>query len=332
MSSILGVDDDRRRIVPGPDEPAGDSPGPAAASGPDGSVDRPSVGRPSVRRPGGGWDDAPTADRARDRYAAAATLRANRGWWDTSADGYQAEHGEFLRDAGFVWGPEGLDEADAHLLGDIDGRQVLEVGCGAGQCARWLRTQGAIAMGVDLSRRQLQHSRRLDDATGVVVPVVGGDAGALPFADASFDLACSAYGALPFVADVESVMGEVARVLRWGGRWVFSVSHPVRWAFADDPGPEGLVVRHSYFDRAPYAETDESGRPTYVEHHRTLGDWVRALTSAGFVVTDLVEPEWPAGHNRIWGGWSPLRGRLMPGTAIFSCVVGDQPGQRWIHR
>ena len=62
------------------------------------------------------------------------TIRANRGDWDRSADEYQAVHGEFLRDVGFVWSPEGLDEADAHLLGDVAGKRVVEVGCGAGQC------------------------------------------------------------------------------------------------------------------------------------------------------------------------------------------------------
>jgi len=44
---------------------------------------------------------------------------------------------------------------------------------------------------------------------------------------------------VPFVADPGRVMGEVARVLRPGGRWVFSVTHPVRWAFPDDPGEAG---------------------------------------------------------------------------------------------
>jgi len=57
--------------------------------------------------------------------------------------------------------------------------------------------------------------------------------------------------------------------------------------------------------------------PGYVEQHRTLGDRVRELIGAGFVLRDLIEPEWPAGHNQIWGQWSPLRGRLFPGTAIF---------------
>ncbi|MFC4059722.1 class I SAM-dependent methyltransferase [Planomonospora corallina] len=251
---------------------------------------------------------------------AAASSRANRGWWDGAADEYQAEHGAFLRDAGFVWCPEGLDEADARLLGDVTGADVLEIGSGAAQCGRWLAGQGARVAAFDLSFRQLQHSRRIDMETGSALPVVQADAGALPFAGASFDLACSAYGALPFVADAVAVLSEVRRVLRPGGRFVFSVSHPVRWAFPDDPGPRGLTADRSYFDRTPYVEIGPDGEPSYVEHHRTLGDWVGSIAAAGLVLTALTEPEWPREHDRVWGGWSPLRGRHLPGTAIFTCV------------
>jgi len=49
---------------------------------------------------------------------------------------------------------------------------------------------------------------------------------------------------------------------------------------------------------------------------------VDAAVAAGFVLTDLIEPEWPEGHEQIWGQWSPLRGRIFPGTAIF---VAEKP-------
>lgn len=249
----------------------------------------------------------------------AESRQASRRWWDAQADAYQREHGPFLGRAQWIWGPEGLDEADAELLGPVSGRRFLEVGSGAGAGARWLATRGAWAVGLDLSERQLRHSHGLDRTEGVAVPVVCGDAARLPFADASFDGAGSAYGALPFVADAAMVLTELTRVLRRGAPWVFSVTHPLRWSFPDDPGQGGLTAARSYFDRRSYVEQDESGVATYVEHHRTLGDWVTAITGSGFVLEGVVEPPWPDGHDQAWGAWSPLRGRVLPGTAIFCC-------------
>ncbi len=257
------------------------------------------------------------SDPVRRAARSAETAAANRAWWDGNADDYQREHGDFLGDARFVWCPEGLDEAHAELLGPVAGRRVLEVGCGGAHCSRWLREQRAEPVGFDLSRRQLQHARRLDAARGTEVPVVQADACHLPFRESTFDLACSAYGAVPFVADSQRLHAEVARVLRPGGRWVFSVTHPIRWCFADEPGPEGLVAVSSYFDRRPYVEEGPGGAAEYVEHHRTIGDRIRELVAAGLTVLDVVEPEWPDDHDRVWGQWSPLRGRILPGTAVF---------------
>jgi SAM-dependent methyltransferase len=250
----------------------------------------------------------------------AESVAASRLWWDADADDYQAAHGDFLGDVAFRWCPEGLVESEAGLLGPVAGQAVLEVGCGAASCSRWLATQGARPVALDVSAGMLRHAREANARSGVGVPLVLADAGRLPFDDGSFDLACSAFGAVPFVADSAAVMREVYRVLRPGGRWVFATTHPIRWAFPDDPGPEGLTIYHSYFDRTPYAEMDDDGRITYVEHHRTLGDRIRELVGAGFTLKDLVEPEWPEGHTQVWGQWSPLRGALLPGTAIYVCV------------
>jgi len=259
---------------------------------------------------------------ARRRVGQRESARAQRSWWDAEADAYLEQHGAFLGEERFVWGPEGLDEADARLLGEVAGRRVLEIGAGAAQCSRWLLAAGAEPVALDLSSAMLRRGRTAALGAGPRLPMVQADAAALPFAAGSFDLACSAYGGVPFVDDSAQVMCEVARVLRPGGRWVFSVSHPVRWAFPDDPTEAGLVAGSSYFDRTPYVEQDGRGVATYVEHHRTLGDRVREVHAAGFRLVDLVEPEWPAGHDRTWGGWSPLRGALLPGTAIIVCVLG----------
>ncbi|MBF4767400.1 class I SAM-dependent methyltransferase [Nocardioides agariphilus] len=244
--------------------------------------------------------------------------RANGPDWDRYADEYQATHGEFLGDIGFVWGPEGHTEGDLRVLGDVAGLDVLEVGSGAGQCSRWVRAQGGRPVGLDLSMRQLQHSRRIDEESGVVVPSVLGTATQLPFAARSFDVVFCSFGALQFVADIDDAVAEAARVLRAGGRFAFSITHPTRWMFPDDPGEAGLVASQSYWDRRPYVEIDDaSGEVAYVEHHRTLGDWVALLAAHGFFIDTLLEPEWPEGHDRVWGGWSGVRGQFTPGTAIF---------------
>lgn len=247
------------------------------------------------------------------------SARANRRWWDAAAPAYLAEHGSDLGDADFLWCPEGLREADAHLLGDVAGRRVLEIGCGSAPCSRWLRRAGADVVALDLSAGMLARAAQLNRSTGIDVPLLQADAGALPVADAAFDLACSAFGGLPFVADVGAVLREVARVLRPGGRFVASVNHPMRWPFPDSPDPEDLRIVSSYFDRTPYVETDDAGRAVYVEHHRTVGDWVRAVVGAGLVLEDLVEPEWTAGRTQHWGQWSPERGALVPGTLMLVC-------------
>lgn len=250
----------------------------------------------------------------------AETVSANRGWWDREASDYLTEHGSFLGDADLVWGPEGWSEDDLHVLGDpaeLASRRVLEFGGGGAQGARWCAARGATVVSTDLSGGMLATARLLDARTPGPAPALAqADATRLPFADACFDVVFSAYGATPFVADSAGLMLELARVLRPGGLLAFSTSHPIRWAFPDVPGSEGLTANDSYFDERPYVEATW-GEASYVEHHRTMGHRIAEIVDAGLVLRAVHEPEWPADNREVWGGWSPLRGEHLPGTAIF---------------
>lgn len=248
----------------------------------------------------------------------AETAAANRAWWDAEAHGYYADHGAFLGDAELVWGPEGWTEAELDLLGVDATHTVLEVGAGAAQCSRWLAEHvGCRVVATDLSAGMLDTARDIDARLGRHTPLAQCDALALPFPDATFDRVFSAYGAVPFVADSAALMRELARVTTPGGRVAYSTSHPWRWAFPDDPSEAGLTVRHSYFDTTPYVETDDAGVATYVEHHRTLEQRIGDAVATGLVIEAVRELPWRPTNDSTWGGWSPLRGGLIPGTMVL---------------
>lgn len=248
-------------------------------------------------------------------------VAGNAAYWSEGAREYLSDYGDFLGEAQFRWCPEGLLESEAELLGPISQlrrQRLLEVGAGAAQCSRWLASEGVSVTATDLAPGMIEAAKRLNAATGIPVPLLVADARTLPFRDGSFDQVFTAFGAIPFVKDAEQVHREVHRVLRPGGWWTFATTHPIRWAFPDDP--TGLTANRSYFDRTPYAERSPGG--TYAEFHRTIGDHVAEVTSAGFVITAMFEPEWSAGNPHVWGGWGPERGKYLPGTLIIQARRG----------
>jgi len=107
------------------------------------------------------------------------------------------------------------------------GERVLDVGAGTGVSTEELANSGAYAVGSDISLGMLSAGRR----TRPRVPLLAGDALALPFGDASFDATTISF-ALRNVVDTESALRELARVTRPGGRLVVcEFSHPTNSAF-----------------------------------------------------------------------------------------------------
>lgn len=238
--------------------------------------------------------------------------RAHRQHWDQDSHRYHDAHPEYLD--GFYWGPEMLSEAHAQLLGDVSGKDILEFGCGSAPCSTWLvkNTDARFITGFDISAGMLNYAEKGTSS------LVQADIQSMPFRDRSFDIVFSVYGALPFIPDVIAALQEVARTVRPGGKVVFSVNHPIRWIFPDDPDILTAII--PYFERQ-YVEHDENGTLTYAEYHRTFGDWIAAINNAGLILEDVHEPEWPEDLDIVWGQWSPKRGRIFPGTIIFSCSV-----------
>jgi SAM-dependent methyltransferase len=111
--------------------------------------------------------------------------RRNRAFWDDHADDYQTRHRGFIGRGEPRWGVWQLPDAELGILGDVTGKDVLELGCGA---ARWLillALQGARPVALDNSERQLDHARAAMAAAGVEFPLVHASAERVPLPDAS---------------------------------------------------------------------------------------------------------------------------------------------------
>lgn len=203
-------------------------------------------------------------------------------------------------------------ERDLRLIGDVEGKRVVDLGCGRGDNAIVLARAGAHVIGVDISRGQLARLKRRADRAEARVETHRSDAADLAFLRAdSIDVALST-GTIEHVEDLDRFFRQVHRVLRPGAAFVFSSPHPVALCIArDDHAPGGLPlgnleVRRSYFTAGPVTIAHD-GEPITV-YVRTIAEVFASLHRAGFRVDALLEPE-PVS--------SPDPGPTIPPTIIW---------------
>ena len=123
-----------------------------------------------------------------------------------------------------MWGIWNIAEVRAGVLpADLQGRDSIELGCGTGYVSAWLARRGARTVGLDNSAAQLATARQLQDRFGLRFPLIHASAEQAPFADASFDVAISEYGASIW-CDPYAWIPEAARLLRPGGQLIFLVN------------------------------------------------------------------------------------------------------------
>lgn len=211
-------------------------------------------------------------------------VRTNLRLWQRQSDEYDRRHQAALAGPrAMAWGLWRIPESSLRLLGDVPGREILEIGCGAARWSIALAGKGAKVVGLDLSTAQLAHARRLNGHAGSRVRFVRGDAEHLPFRAGTFDLAFSDWGALTF-CDPYRTIPEAARVLRPGGRLVFATSSPFRNVAQDRRSDRvGRTLRYDYFGlhRVRY--------PQEINFQLPYGDWIRLFARHDLLVESLTE-------------------------------------------
>ena len=212
---------------------------------------------PDLGNPTGLADQAPTTD------------------YDGFAEAYAAETESNLIN-GYYTRPAILD-----LAGEVAGRRVLDVGCGAGPLFGSLRDRGAIVTGIEPSAKMLELARRRLGDTAILQQADLNDP--LPFPDNAFDdaIACLV---LHYLEDWTAPLAELRRVLVPGGRLIVAMNHPLVYLLEH---PDG-----SYLTTHEYAvDYTFSGQNVKLTHwHRPLSSITSAFTEAGFRISVISEP------------------------------------------
>jgi SAM-dependent methyltransferase len=226
-------------------------------------------------------------------------VQRNRVFWDKAAEAYQEKHGRRLAATAESWGVWRIPDSDVGAIGDVGGRDVLELGCGAAQWSAALARRDARVSGIDVSFAQLKlahaHLRDREVSAGLVQ----GSAEELPFADASFDLVMCDHGALSF-ADPRAAIPEVSRVLRPGGRLAFSIHSPLLF-ICWNPDSE-RVDRRLHFDYYDMrSEADESS----IQFQLPYGEWIELFRANELEVKRLVHLRPPDDATTTYDDYAP---------------------------
>lgn len=189
------------------------------------------------------------------------------------------------------------------VLGPVDGRRCLDLGCGEGHNTRLLAERGAEVVAIDIAETFVRAAVGADDRHGIRYAL--SDGAELPFRAGAFDLV-TAFMSLMDVADPERTLDEAARVLRPGGMLQCSVLHPVsttpvrRWVHDEAGGREALAIG-GYFHEGPVEERwtfSAAPREVQAQHRpfeityarRTVAGWCNAVLAAGLTITHVAEP------------------------------------------
>ena len=215
--------------------------------------------------------------------------------WDQAAE----EFAHFFADGTEFYHKHIINPSVMDLLGDIEGKTILDLACGEGHLARALveaAGKNVKVLGVDASKNMIRIAKEKSREYRDCLAFQQADACDLAgIQDGSFDVAiCNM--ALMDIKNYRQAIQEIARTLKATGVLVFSILHPCfftprsEWVKDEEGNIIGWKV-DGYHLNLTWKWTVKSRMTAKTYHfHRTLEDYISALRECGFVITDIREP------------------------------------------
>lgn len=239
----------------------------------------------------------------------------NREAWGTEAANYVENAERNWAKEEIEWGILDVPESEVQMLGDVVGKDVVELGCGTAYVSAWLARRGARVVGVDITPEQLATARAMQAKHGLEFPLIEASAEDVPLPDASFDLAVSEYGASIW-CDPDLWVTEAARLLRPGGELVFLVNGTFLILTSPDVDPvvpAGTELLRPYFGMRRFEWVDDDA----VDFHLGYGDWITMLGRHGFEVERLVELRNPGQGSKRYNSFTPEWAERWPAEEMW---------------
>ena len=190
------------------------------------------------------------------------------------------------------YGPLSVTEPELQLIDNLQGKSVLELGCGSGHtlCYLWKDKQASELWGLDLSQEQLRFTRELLEQENIPARLFLASMDENPGIPGSyFDLVVSIYS-LGWTPNLPRTLSLVYSYLKPGGKFIFSWEHPVYQCFDYDPNSGKYFINHSYLDESPEVKPSWRGVEIILQP-RKFSTYVNAICEAGLMIERLIESE-----------------------------------------
>ena len=172
---------------------------------------------------------------------------------------------------------------EAILKASVNGKLILDLGCGTGLLTQKIKNWGGQVIGIDPAEKMIE----LATLDSPEIDFKVGPAEALPFGERAFDVVASSL-VMHYIQDLTKPFSEVSRVLKPNGTFVFSMHHPFQESFKREKiREENKVVMQPYFHNDAYFWKMCGGE--LLSFHHTFENIVSSLASAGLYIRQLIE-------------------------------------------